>query len=216
MNQDKKGKDWFKATFDVSRETLARLEAYADILQKWNAKINLVSATDLPQIWERHFADSAQLFDLVDGRAGHWVDLGSGAGFPGLVLAARAQDTDAAIRFTLVESDQRKAVFLSEAARAMSLDVRVAASRVERLLPLEADILTARALAPLTVLLGFTEKHRQPDGIALFPKGQTVHKEIEDAARTWRFTHLLHPSVTDAKSAVVEVGTLSKCLKQNT
>lgn len=201
--------DWFAARFDVSRGTLRRLEIYADLLRRWNAKINLISRADETALWRRHFADFMQLFALAGDGSDHWVDLGSGAGFPGLVLAANAFDRAGDTRFTLVESDQRKAVFLAEAARAMSIRVAIHASRIEALTPLRADVLTARALAPLTVLLDYQRKHAKPDGIALFPKGRTVHKEIEDAALKWRFVHRLHPSVTDDRSAIVEVRTVT-------
>ncbi|MCA8930663.1 MAG: 16S rRNA (guanine(527)-N(7))-methyltransferase RsmG, partial [Alphaproteobacteria bacterium] len=161
----------FLAERSVSRETLARLAAFAALLEKWNPAINLISAGTVAQIWTRHFLDSAQVFDLADAKSGLWADLGSGGGFPGLVAAILALEERPGLSFTLVESDRRKAAFLSTAARELGLPVRVMAERIEALPPLGADILTARALAPLPVLLGYAERHLQPGGRALFPKG---------------------------------------------
>lgn len=200
----------FRAAFDVSRETTDRLQAFHDLLQKWNPRINLVSRTDESDIWRRHIADSAQIWRLAPSGPGLWADLGAGGGFPGLVVAALAAQAAPALRVVLVESDSRKSVFLAEAARGMGLAVDIRAERVEALPPLNADVLSARAFAPLDLLLGHAEKHRAPDGVALFPKGRGVHKEIEAAGARWRFDHRLHRSGTDPEAAIVEVGALSR------
>lgn len=201
--------DSFRTGFGVSRETSDRLRAFQDILTKWNPRINLVSRVD-GDLWRRHFADSAQLWWLAPENCSHWADLGAGGGFPGLVVAAVAREKAPACRVTLVESDSRKAVFLSEAARGMGLDVVVQTARAEALPPLQADVLSARALAPLDILLGYAELHRRPGGICLFPKGRGVHKEVEIAGLKWRFDHRLHSSGTDPQAAIVEVGAFSR------
>lgn len=202
----------FSRTFDVSRETSARIETYLALLGRWNPRINLVSRSTLADAWHRHAADSAQLWRLAPSNAGTWLDLGSGAGFPGLVIAAIAAEKLPALAFHLVESDQRKAAFLVTAAREMGLSARamVHARRIEDLPPVHADVLSARALAPLTALLPMVEKHRRPEGTALFPKGATVHKEIAEASEHWRFDHKLHPSLTEQEAAIVEIGAIDR------
>jgi 16S rRNA (guanine527-N7)-methyltransferase len=199
----------FAAHFNVSRETIARLEALSAIALKWNKRINLIGRDTEATLWQRHMADSAQLWALRPTMAGSWVDLGSGAGFPALVLAAFAADIAPAWRFTLVESDVRKAAFLAEASRAMDLAPTILDRRIETLAPLCADVLSARALAPLDRLLAHAEKHLAPHGIGLFPKGETVHKEIAAAAAKWRFDRRIHLSVTEPGAAIVEVGAVS-------
>jgi len=200
----------FRDAFAVSRETTDRLAAYAALLARWNARINLVSRASLSDVWGRHFADSAQLWPLRPPGARHWLDLGAGAGFPGLVIAVLAADAAPEVRVTLVESDQRKAAFLRTAAAETGARAEVAAHRIESLAPTAADVVSARALAPLDVLLAHAQKHRRPDGICLFPKGATVHKEIEATERKWRFDHRLHPSRTDPDAAILEIGAMGR------
>lgn len=195
----------FAAAFDVSRETVERLEAHRRLLEQWNPRINLVSRASLGEVWSRHFADSAQLWRLRPPSARLWLDLGSGAGFPGLVIAAMAADSGG-LEVHMVESDQRKAAFLATVIRTASLPAVVHAERVETLAPMAADVVSARALAPLDDLLGMSEIHRKPGGTGLFPKGASVHKEIAEAAVRWHFDHALHPSLTDPRAAIVEIG----------
>lgn len=196
--------------FGVSRETSSRLATLRDLVLKWNARINLISRASEPELWFRHIADSAQLWALAPPGATTWADFGAGAGFPGLVVAALAAEARPSLRMTLVESDLRKAAFLGEAARAMGVEAAIRTERVESLPPLSADVVSARALAPLDRLLSFADRHRKPGGIGLFPKGRAVHKELEDAAAQWRFDHRLHRSLTDPDAAMVEVGALSR------
>ncbi len=194
------------AGYDVSRETLDRLTIYRDLLEKWNTRINLVSRASLETAWTRHFADSLQLLDLAPTGARSWADLGSGAGFPGLVVAIARPE----LQVVLVESDTRKAAFLRTVAAATGVAPIVHEARIEMLPGLGADILSARALAPLPVLLAYAEKHREPGGICLFPKGGTVHNEIEEAERQWRFDYQIHPSRTSSEAAIVEIGAMAR------
>ncbi len=196
----------FAARFDVSRETLARLEIYAAELARWNPRINLVAASTLPDLWRRHFADSAQLLAFRPPTARRWLDLGSGAGFPGLVLAILARESAPDLRLHLVESDQRKCTFLRHVATATATEVDISPVRIESLKPQAADVVSARALAPLSGLLGHAAIHLAPGGIGLFPKGRTVHNELADAKRPWRFEARVHPSLTDPEAAIVETG----------
>jgi 16S rRNA (guanine527-N7)-methyltransferase len=196
----------FQAAFDVSRETMAHLATHLRLLEQWNPRINLVSAASLPGAWARHFADSAQLWRLRPQNARLWLDLGSGAGFPGLVIAALSTAEPDGPEVHLVESDQRKAAFLSVVTRTSNLRATVHAERVDHLAGMAADVVSARALAPLDTLIGMAEKHRGAGGIGLFHKGASVHKEIADAAAHWHFDHVIHPSLTDSRSAIVEIG----------
>jgi 16S rRNA (guanine527-N7)-methyltransferase len=195
---------------DVSRETLERLEIHDRLLRQWNPKINLVSQSTLADSWNRHFADSAQLWRLRPAWATAWLDLGAGAGFPGLVIAAVAADELPSLQVTLVESDQRKAAFLRTVIHAADLPAKVIDERIESLPPQAADVLSARALARLDDLLAFASKHRKPAGICLFPKGATVHKEIAEARSYWRFDPVIHPSQTDPRAAILEIGALDR------
>jgi len=203
------GREGVERRFDVSRETMARLDIHATLLAKWNPRINLVSRDSLDELWHRHIADSAQLWPMCPRGARLWLDLGSGAGFPGLVIAAFAAEAPG-LTVRLVESDARKSAFLASVIREADLRAEVITARIENLPPQSADIVSARALAPLKSLLAMTENHRRPDGIGLFPKGRTVHKEVEEAARTWRFAPVVHPSLTDPAAGIVEIGVLDR------
>lgn len=197
--------DIFCAEVDVSRETLERLTAFDATLRKWNPAINLVSAQTLDQIWTRHMLDSAQLLTLSPVSEGSWVDLGSGGGFPGLVIAILAKEKHPGFHVTLIESDKRKAAFLATAARAAQTDVRILAERIETSAPQNARILSARALAPLTDLLGYAERHLMAGGICLFPKGARWREEVETAKEFWSFDLKTHASLTDPESVVLEI-----------
>lgn len=203
-------RDWVAREFDVSRETLDRLDLYVALLEKWNPRINLVSRASLAAVWERHIADSAQLWALRPPEARIWTDLGAGGGLPGLVIAAIAADAVPDMTVHLVESDTRKCAFLSTVARECGLRAVVHPERIERArLPL-ADVVSARALAALPDLLALGEKLRRPEGIFLFPKGETVHNELADASRSWRLDYRIHPSRTDEKAAIVEIGAFAR------
>lgn len=192
---------------DVSRETEDRLLCLADLVARWNSAINLVSSRSLEHIWHRHIIDSAQLWPLTAPPL-LWRDLGSGGGFPGLVIAIIAAELSPETRIDLVESDQRKAAFLATASRELGVSTTLHTDRIEALHAAPAPVISARALAPLRVLLGHAKRLRSSGGIALFPKGETVHKEIAEASRHWSFAHRLHPSRTDPRSAIVEVGAI--------
>jgi 16S rRNA (guanine527-N7)-methyltransferase len=198
------------AACDVSRETLERLRVHQRLLDQWNPRINLVSRASLPHAWDRHFADSAQLWRLAPAGARLWLDLGAGAGFPGLVVAAIAAERAPNLHVHLIESDGRKATFLRTVARAAGLAVTVTDARIEMTPGVGADILSARALAPLDTLLAHAERHRRETGICLFPKGETVHNEIAEARRIWQFEPRIHPSLTDPRAAIIEIGAMNR------
>lgn len=170
----------FQALLNVSRETLAAFETYAELLSRWQKAINLVGPKTLDQVWRRHFYDSAQLLPLAPAGAKVWIDLGSGAGFPGLVLALLG-----AAEVHLVESDGRKTVFLEETARILKLPVAVHRGRIESLAGLPApDVITARALAPLAKLLDYGAHLARPETVGLFLKGQDFEKELTEAGKS--------------------------------
>ena len=173
----------------VSRETLDRLHAYAALLAKWTTAINLIGSADRGDIWSRHIADSLRLLPLIPPGISRGIDLGSGAGLPGLVLAIAS-----GIPFDLIESDRRKAVFLQEAARVAAAPVQVYAARIEAVTLPPAPLVTARALAPLDALLALAAPLLAPGGTALFPKGARVDEELDQARRTWRMEAVQHTS----------------------
>ncbi|MGZ3338428.1 MAG: 16S rRNA (guanine(527)-N(7))-methyltransferase RsmG [Reyranella sp.] len=189
---------------DVSRETADRLEALVATLERWQKAINLVSRTTLGDVWRRHVLDSAQLKPLIPAEAKTLVDLGSGAGFPGLVVAALRPD----LEVTLIESDARKAAFLGEAARRMMLEKlpKILIGRVEAVPPARADVITARALAPLGQLLAWADRHRTDTAICLFHKGKGWQAEVTEAMKDWDIPLQAFNSVTDLDAVILRIG----------
>lgn len=200
--------DDFAAAFVVSRETVADLESYVSLLKSWQKTINLVAPATLDEVWHRHVADSAQLLALAPSEARYWVDLGSGGGLPGLILAIMLKIRPGA-RMTLVESDARKVAFLREAARQTSAPVDILCTRIERAATHvrvdEVDVITARALAPLDRLLGLVRPIFGRRATALLPKGRDAESEIAEARRHWRFDGELVASRTDAGARIVVI-----------
>jgi len=189
---------------DVSRETGDRLEALVSTLERWQKAINLVGRTTMQDVWRRHVLDSAQLKGLIPEGAKTLTDLGSGAGFPGLVVAALRPDLDV----TLIESDARKAAFLGEAARRMTLEKqpKIVIGRIEAVAPAPADVITARALAPLGQLLAWADRHRTDTAICLFHKGKGWQAEVTEAMKGWDIPHQPFTSVTDLDAVILRIG----------
>lgn len=190
---------------NVSRETSECLKILADLLQKWNPKINLVSKSTLENLWTRHILDSAQVYDLAPHPVQHWVDIGSGGGFPGLVIALMAAEQNSPASVTLIESDQRKCAFLRTVLRETGTSASVITKRIEQAESQHASVLSARALADLSTLFSFASQHLAPDGIALFPKGMTWQKEVEQAQESWSFDLDVITSVTEPNSVTLKV-----------
>ena len=193
----------------VSRETEADFESLVGLLTRWQAVKNLVGPATLPEVWTRHIADSAQLLALAPG-ALRWLDLGSGAGFPGLVIAIMLKGRDGA-HVTLVEANGRKCAFLREAARVLKLPATVLNARIEDAVPrigTPVDVVTARALAPLTTLLGWSEKLLTTGALGLFPKGQDVEAELTESAKCWRIQASIAASITNPEAGIVIVHSL--------
>lgn len=193
------------ADFDVSRETFSKLQAYEALVRKWTPAINLISKNTVPDLWNRHIADSAQIFAACPKDATTWVDIGSGGGFPGIVVAILAQEFRPDLRVTLVESDLRKATFLRQSGRELGLGITVAAERAENLPPQRADVVSARALAPLVDLLPLACLHMRPEGVAIFPKGARAAVELEDARKLWAFEVDSRPSLSDSDATILVI-----------
>ncbi|MBE7210905.1 MAG: 16S rRNA (guanine(527)-N(7))-methyltransferase RsmG [Gluconacetobacter diazotrophicus] len=188
----------------VSRETRERLVAFAALLERWNARINLVSPRDLPALWPRHVSDSLQLAaELPPGTP--FVDLGSGGGFPGLPLAIAAGSA-----VTLIESDRRKAAFLREAARSCAVEATVLACRIEQARIPPARWITARALAPVSRLLALAAPLLAPGGTCLFLKGRGSDAELTDAAAEWHMTVSTRPSRTDPDGVILRLSDIER------
>jgi 16S rRNA (guanine527-N7)-methyltransferase len=197
----------------VSRETGALLDQFVDVLLQWQRKTNLIAGSTIPTVWTRHIADSLQLLPLAP-KARRWVDLGSGAGFPGLVIAA-AMVGESGAEVHLVESNQRKAAFLREAARHIGAPAIVHGERIEDFAPRFAetaggrpDVVTARALAPLNMLLRLAHPLLKTGAEGLFLKGQDVDAELTQASKYWTMDAKLVASKTNSLSRIVLIRNL--------
>ena len=216
----------FSAAFDVSRETLNRLAAYEALLRQWQKAVNLVAPSTLDSVWHRHFADSAQLLALAPS-ARNWIDLGSGAGFPGMVIAVLVAGRESSAeaprpqirtppRIVLIESNARKVSFLREVLRqsgiSASVTVDILSTRIETAATQDRlrgpDVISARALAPLDKLLALAAPLFASSTVGLFLKGRDVAAELKAAERLWNFSADLVPSRTEADGRVVVVRNL--------
>lgn len=216
-NGDDDGKDGpiadaesFAAAFHVKPESIQKLRTYANLLAQWQKAVNLVAPGTLAEVWHRHFADSAQVAPLIPEDAATVVDIGSGGGFPGLVLAVMlAERPGGGPKITLVESDQRKAAFLREVARTLGLAVEILVARIEKpetqLKVGTAEVVTARAFAPLERLFALALPILGPGSLLVLPKGRAAEAEIADARRAFAFDAELVPSRTEPDARIVLV-----------
>ncbi|GAA6160496.1 16S rRNA (guanine(527)-N(7))-methyltransferase RsmG [Ruegeria sp. HU-ET01832] len=194
---------------DVSRETLERLTTYVDLVNRWNPKINLVSRNSLNEIWVRHIKDSVQVYRCAD-TFDNWADLGSGGGFPGMVCALMAVEENPNAEFTFVESDQRKSAFLRNVARECGANCKIISKRIETVGPLNAQVLSARALADLKTLLSYCDRHLSESGVALLPKGANWKKELDDAREEWNFQADPITSLTEPQAVILKIKGVSR------
>lgn len=197
----------FAQQTNVSRETLARLERYAELLEKWNRRINLVGRGTIDDLWRRHMLDSAQLLPLIPDNTDSLVDLGSGAGFPGLVLAICGVKN-----VHLIESDRKKCAFLREASRETGAQATIHNKRVEEIESFQVDIVTSRALAPLPKLLDMAGRFMKKHSILLFLKGKRVDWELTEAAKEWNMRVDRFPSHTDPEGTILRLEAISRAL----
>lgn len=185
---------------NVSRETIDKFRAYLTLLEKWQARINLVANSTLAEAWQRHILDSGQLAAFYPPQTKNIMDVGSGAGFPGLVLAIMG-----GVTVDLVESDQRKAVFLSTVIRELDLPAKVHNQRIETLPQLFPDVITARALAPVPKLLKLIENQLSPESVCLFLKGAAVQDELTNLRTYSTMDATTHPSLSGPTGVVLEL-----------
>lgn len=192
--------EWYDG--NVSRETLLKLTEFSKLLRKWTKKINLVSHASLEHLETRHIWDSAQIYEPTGGV---WVDVGSGGGLPGVVVAILAQGEGRVLRTVLIESDQRKAIFLRTCARELAIPMVVLTERIENVEPVCADYVSARALADLDHLLLLTSRHLKKNGKCLFMKGQNWQEEVRSAKKNWRFDCEARPSQTHPQAVILKI-----------
>lgn len=206
--------DLQKAAGPVSRETFERLQAFEQLFLKWNRSINLAAPSTLDDVWRRHILDSAQLARIAPAGT-RWVDLGSGGGFPGLVLGFLLAERSGA-SIDLVESNRKKASFLQSVIGQFGLPARVLAKRIDDSYPLVSapEIVTARALAALPDLLDLSAPWLTKGSRALFHKGRDYRAEVEESAHRWSFDLVEHPSVTDAEGVILEISDLRAAKQQ--
>lgn len=193
----------------IGEDAMRRLVVFLELLKRWNRTINLVSSASLKNSWNRHVLDSAQLFQFARNDQTVWGDLGSGGGFPGIVVAAMAASRFPGLQFRLIEADQRKAAFLRTVSRETDLAVEVVNERIEFATPLCADVVSARALAPLSKLCGFASMHLRAGGKALFIKGAQVEPEVALARLNWGFGLTIHKSLSGGDGCVLELDGIS-------
>lgn len=204
----------FAADYNVSRETMDRLELYVYELIRWQDKINLVGPETLQQVWRRHILDSAQLTDYIPGDARRILDMGSGAGFPGMVLAILMQDISD-LEMILVESHVRKSAFLRHILAVTGVRATILNQRIEltKLDPL--DVITSRALAPVADLLAYAEPLIHGHTRCLFLKGQNVGSELTNASKCWTITASQHPSRSDSTGTVLVIKEFERVSEQS-
>ncbi len=191
----------------VSRETMEKLQHYSELVLKWTPKINLIAKGTAPEIWERHIKDSAQVCELAPDGWHRWIDLGSGAGFPGVVVAIIDQENRPV---TLVESDQRKALFLKTVKRELGLNLDILTERVENVGVAGFDVVSARAFTSLDALLPHAARFLAQNGIALFPKGRRYADELNQAMLNWDFELEALPSITSSDSRILRISRIKK------
>lgn len=201
----------FAATADVSRETLAHLKAYVGLLEDWNSRHNLVSPGSLADVWNRHIWDSAQLVRFIPEGAQTLADLGSGAGFPGLILAELLRDR---VHVSLFEATAKKCHFLEAVRDRLGLDVTIRNQRMEGAEFEPFDVVTARACAPLDRLLGYAQHFADSHTVCLFLKGQNVGSELTEARKHWKMSLQQHPSLTGPSGVVLEIRELVHAHRQ--
>ena len=203
-------KNEFVKSLNVSRETLNGFYEYKNLLSKWNKKINLVSKNTLVDIWVRHFLDSGQIIKHVEASGKRWVDLGSGAGFPGLVVALLLRDRKIDCDLVLVEKNPKKCLFLNEVMRKLNLSAEVVNDNIYALEPLKADILTTRAFSELNNLIEIAFRHRKEDGICLFLKGENYMIELDKTLNYWFFDYDIVDSLSSPSGKIIRVKKIFK------
>ena len=196
--------------YNVSRGTIQQLREYESTLQDWQSKMNLVSNSSLDSAWERHFEDSVQLFDLLPSNAETLFDFGSGAGFPGMVLAIMAKELLPNLQVNLVESTKKKTLYLKHVSDLTDTKVNIYNDRIENIKNQKADVITSRAMSSLNDLLNYSEPFCKKNTILIFPKGKKHQAEIDDAKRNWGFDIDIFQSSSSDEGAILVLTNLKR------
>lgn len=210
MSPESRAKATLTDRLNVSRETMQDLILLVELLQKWNKTINLVGKASIEQVWSRHILDSAQVWQLRPENLNVWVDLGSGGGFPGLVLAILAKQDAPEAKFHMIESDARKCAFLRNVSRETMLNVQVHNARIENVDEIAADVVSARALASVEKLVGLSTKFLGDNAFCLFLKGQGCATEVEKARELWRFQSETTQSLSDDAGEILKIWNIER------
>lgn len=200
----------FCDTYNVSRETFDKLKHYQSMLIEWQAKFNLVSSNTLEDAWNRHFLDSAQLFSLIPNQAKILYDFGSGAGFPGMVLAIMANEKRPELQVSLIESTTKKTLYLNAVKAETDTNVTILNERIEKLQLPQADVITSRAMASLTELLGYAYRFCKKESVCIFPKGKKYAEELAEAHKHWKFKCQIIASTQSDEGKILVITDLSK------
>jgi len=200
---DASGRTEFLRHFPVSHETAAKLDRYAELLGEWNQKFNLVADSTFPHVWQRHFLDSAQLMNHIPSNAETLADLGSGAGFPGVIISILGFP-----KVHLIESIIKKANFLRELVKELRLSADVHQVRIESMAGIKFDVVTARALKPLPQLLKYAQPLMKKDSLCLVLKGKQADAELTESAKYWKFNSEIFPSLSDSSGRVIKIRNL--------
>ena len=196
--------------YDVSRETLLKLRAYEASLKEWQNKFNLVSNSSLEDAWNRHFIDSVQLFKYIPKSAKSLYDFGSGAGFPGMVLAIMASEKTPYLKVSLIESINKKTLYLKHVSEICSTNVEIFNQRIESLPKNKVDVVTSRAMTSLNDLLSYAYPFCKTDTVCIFPKGKKHQEEIDEARKHWQFDCQINPSETSTEGVILVITKLAK------
>ena len=197
--------------YNVSRETFEKLATFVELLKEWNAKINLVSKNSLDEVWTRHVLDSAQLIKYIPEKTKYLLDIGSGAGFPAIVLAIIMQEKNPSAKWVLAESITKKTVYLNDVCTKLELtNVHIENNRVENLILNNIDIVTARAVASLETLCSYVYGLKCRDVKCLFIKGKTYGDELQAAYQKWRFGHKVYQNLYSEDGVILEIDNIRK------
>ncbi len=196
--------------YNVSCETIEQLKTYQSLLNEWQQKFNLVSNSSLSDAWNRHFLDSLQLMQYLPNQAETLVDFGSGAGFPGMVIAIASKDRTPYLKVTLVESIKKKTLYLNEVASQTSTDVEIINGRIENIKNRKFDVITSRAMTNLSDLLKYALPFCHQKTVCIFPKGQNYAQELKEAHKQWKFKCQIQPSDFSAEGKILIITDISK------
>ena len=196
--------------YAVSHETMLLLKKYQSLLNEWQEKFNLVSRSSLEDAWNRHFVDSVQLYKYIPQDAKNMIDFGSGAGFPGMVLAIVGREKTPYLKVFLVESIKKKTMYLNEVAKSTGVDVEIINDRIENIKKQKFDVITSRAMTSLVDLLKYSYPFCKKNTVCIFPKGQNYAVELKEAQKKWNFSFIIETSETSEDGRILIITNISK------